>query len=539
MVSIFLGGLFIVSNGDVDSFTPRLLVAATTCTYVASLVFTFAVHKGIPSKVIASLQIVCDLVLVTLVVYVTGGIGSALTFLYGIIIILGTLFVGPRWTLYTAMAALFLYASLGFALASEALPIPPDQSPALYELRSGELAFAALSNCLGLSLVAVLAGSLSYRLSRAGGALRQATADVKKLERLNDNIVRSIRSGLLTTSLDGRVEMINEAGLEMFATDQKCLVGASLREILPEAHQPLQDQPRGEGLAQSPNGHRFPVGFTKTPLLDGQGASTGQLISFQDLTQVRELKQQAEKAEKLAALGRLAAGLAHEVRNPLGAIRGCVELVRDGLHVSNEDRQLLSTVLREVDRLDDLVGTILYAGRPSPPDARITNLTQLSAEVVEMTRKGITFPGTVACTSQSGHSAEVWARVDGDQMRQVLWNLIKNAIQASSSGGRVLVEAFYDDAVPSVRISDEGEGIEESTKERLFETYHSTRPHGMGLGLTIVKQIIDAHGATIDIRSEPGKGSEFTIQFQPANTECSGADRQDTSRQVYSGLGLG
>ena len=500
--------LLLVGDANLESFTPRLLLTLTVATYCASLGFAVWLLKA-PGRVVAlaHVQLAWDVVFATTLIYASGGVASAFTFLYGIAILAAALIVGPRATRATAMSGLVAYTLVGLTLATGWLPPPPDQPTGRYLLEGGELVFPFFSNVVGLLLVTLLATNLAERLRQTGGALQRATENVASLTRLNDDIVRSLASGLLTTDLEGKVLTINQAGAEMFGASETQLLGLSLTQLLP-AHDP-SGVGRGEGNGMRPAGDTFPVGYSATPLIGARGEVIGRLLSFQDLTEIQRLRDAAERAERLAALGRLATGLAHEIRNPLSSISGAVELVREAQALEDEDRRLLGIVLGEVERLNDLVTTMLQVGRPRDPSVAKVELDRLVRDVVAVAKTAAETMGGVDVVTDL---TPVSARVDADQMRQVVWNLLKNAIQASPKGGRITVTtAAHEVAGAAIEVRDEGTGIAPSDMERLFDTFYSSRPHGVGLGLALVRQIVDAHRGSIVVESAPGEGATFRV----------------------------
>jgi signal transduction histidine kinase len=232
-----------------------------------------------------------------------------------------------------------------------------------------------------------------------------------------------------------------------------------------------------------------------------------------------QLRDAAVRGERLAVLGRLSAGLAHEIRNPLSSISGSVELVRASGHVDDEDKHLLSIVLNEVERLDDLVSTMLLVGKPREPQQREHDLRALVEPVVEMARRGPALNANVAMlTNLPEHPVLGW--IDGDQIRQVIWNLVKNALQASPPGATVRVCAESDGEQAVLKVIDQGRGIDPSQRDKVYNMFHSERTHGAGIGLALVRQIVDAHGGTIEIESEQHRGATFIVRLpaRPAPT---------------------
>lgn len=532
VATLLLGGALLIVTEDgrgFDAFTPRLLVSLIGSLYAASLVFALWLRLAPDRGRVALAQVCADLVLTTGLVYVTGGPSSGFTFLYGVAVLMAAMVVGPLAARVTGAIAIAMYVSLAGGLASRVIVPPLDQRPEAYLLSRSELFYVGLLNVSGLLLVTLLAGNLAARLLSAGGQLRVATASAARLVRLNDDIVRSLSSGLVSTDLRGNIRSINPTGIEMLGARVDALLGQSAASVLGIDLELLSgpNRPpggavmRSEGVATRADGVAFPVGFSVNSLVSGDGTSIGSLILFQDLSEITRLREVAAREERLAVLGRLSAGLAHEIRNPLSSISGSVQLVRDSPQLTAEERRLLEIVLAEVERLDDLVTTMVQVGRPRQPQRETCDLRPMVEAIVEMARRG-------HANVQAMHiepslpSEPVLAFVDGDQVRQVLWNLIKNALQASPPGGvvRVTLNARAEHAV--LAVSDEGQGISPSQRDKVYNMFYSERTHGAGIGLALVRQIVDAHGGTIEIESEEQKGATFVVRF-PRNAPRRGS----------------
>lgn len=505
-------------EAEYSRFTPTFLSLLIAATYGGSVAFAawLALARNLTTQ--AAVQIAFDLAVTSGLVYVSGGVGSAFTFLYGISVLMAAITIGPRATLVTAGFALFSFLTLGAMVANGWLPHPPDQAVDRYVLSSGDTAFYIFRNLIGLVVVSLLASNLSSRILTTGGELKLAAQSAMALAQLNNDIVRSMSSGLISTDFDGTVLSVNPAGAEMFRANPDQIVGRMASQFLPVGMlTESEDIARQEGEAVRVNGERFPVGYSISPLRDSDGRETGKLLMFQDLTEIAELRATAERSEQLAGLGRLAAGLAHEIRNPLSSISGSVELVRESAELSEEERRLLGIVLDEAQRLNGLVTTMLRVGKPVEANRVRRDLSAVVDDVVQMARQGLGRLTNVDIRyERSTESCD--ALIDADQVRQVVWNLVKNAIQASSPGMPVTLRVFSDDAgFKVVEVSDHGEGITETARNKLFDTFYSGRRQGVGLGLALVKQIVDAHGARIDVTSKPGRGATFSVRFPSAD----------------------
>lgn len=532
--TLLLGGTLMIAlegNRGIDAFTPRFLVALIAAIFGVSLVFALWLLGTERRDQVAITQVVFDLLLTTCLVYVTGATNSGFTFLYGVAVLMAAMVLGPASARSTGFGALLLYASLIMGLWLELIPAPPDQDPTLYRGPIADIAYTALLHLSSLLLVTLLADNLSERLMRAGGQLRQAEANAATLAQLNDNIVRSLSSGLVTTDRLGNIRTINASGLEMLGGSVEALAGRPVTRWLPidwkrvtatlrATAEPIQ---RAEGQARRLDGTHFPAGYSVNRLVDIDGSSSGALVVFQDLTEIFELRQTATRQERLAVLGRLSAGLAHEIRNPLSSISGSVQLVRGSEALDGEDKRLLGIVLDEVERLADLVTTMLEVGRPRKPRRQLTDLRTIVRDVADMTRAGLGMKTGIAITEPPSQ-APVLADVDPDQIRQVVWNLTKNAIQASPPKATITLACQCTaDGQPQLEVTDQGEGMDPTQQAKVYEMFHSERTHGAGIGLALVRQIVDAHQARIEIVSDSGRGASFLVTFnrpEPATPEA-------------------
>lgn len=230
--------------------------------------------------------------------------------------------------------------------------------------------------------------------------------------------------------------------------------------------------------------------------------------------------ERAEVAERLAVLGGIAAGLAHEIRNPLGSISGSIELLREAPGLGDEDRQLCEIIQREAGRLNDLVSDMMDLSRPRQPDPAAVDIPALAHDVVALAAQSERSGAGDVSVVYEGPESSVWAFCDGGQMRQVLWNLVRNAVQASAAGSKVLVTVSEIDDRIRFAVTDEGPGIAPESRQKIFESFFTTRSHGAGIGLAVVRRIIDDHakfGATIDVRTgNHGKGATFEVRLARA-----------------------
>jgi len=486
-----------------DGFTPTALTALIVVTFSTTAVALGGRLAGWPFGGRAWLSIAADLVVATGLVYVSGGAASAFSILYGASILGAAITIGVRGAVVATAASLVLYALIALGVSSSWLPVPPDQNPAAYALELRELAFSMLSNVVGLVAVGGLSLVLASRLEQERGAAVAAEAARARLSQLNDDIVRSLGSGLVTLGADDRVTFINEAGLALLDRTEADILGQPIEAVLGFA--PAMDG-RAEGRSTTADGRALVLGYSRTPLVGEAGRS---LLLFQDLTEITELREAAKRADQLAVLGRLAAGLAHEIRNPLGSIQGSVQLVRDSGDLDPEDASLLDLVRGEVQRLNDLVVTMLAVGRPTAPRPRQADLAQVVRATVQLIESDADL--TEGRPVDVIGPASIAAVFDPDAMKQVVWNLVKNALQASPAQGQVRVRVREESDQVLLEVEDEGEGVPEEEREKLFDMFFTKRARGIGLGLALVHQIVEAHWGTIAVTQGESGGALFRV----------------------------
>ncbi|MBO6938015.1 MAG: PAS domain-containing protein [Deltaproteobacteria bacterium] len=503
---LLLGGTLWLNLGAglaADGFTPVMLSVLIVGTFTSSVLALAGRLAGWPLTPRALIPLLADLVLATGLVYLSGGAASAFSILYGAAVLSAAVTLGGRAATFTTAASIVLYVLVGLALSAEWVPPPPDQNPQAYRVDIQALGYSLLSNLVGLVVVGGLSVALAARLQKERGVARAAEQERARLSQLNDDIVRSLSSGLVTLSDDERITSINPAGLEMLGLAEHRVLGEPVGELL--GFTPAMDR-RAEQHATLPDGRVLVLGYSRTPLVDSSGRS---LLLFQDLTEIQDLRTAAKRAEQLAVLGHLAAGLAHEIRNPLGAIRGSVQLVRDASELNEEDATLLDLVQGEVLRLNELVTTMLAVGRPVAPTPTDIDLADVAQGVSQLVSGDQELLGSKTIQVEAAEPLPLEA--DADAIRQVVWNLVKNALQASPERGVVTVRARRSDEAVVLEVEDQGEGIPEAEREKLFDMFYSKRARGIGLGLALVHQIVESHKGTISVADGADGGALLRV----------------------------
>ena len=513
---LLLGGtlwLSLETGLAAEGFTSMALTALIVLTFATSALVAGGRIAGWSLRSRALGALAADLVLATGLVYVSGGAGSAFSILYGAAVLSAAIILGGRAATLATAASIVLYVVVALAVTAGWIAAPPDQSPAAYRLDVHALGVSLLSNVVGLVVVGALSVALAGRLSRERGVARAAEEERARLSRLNDDIVRSLSSGLMTLGEGDRITSINPAGVQLLGAPEEDVVGAPVEAVL--GFRPGLDE-RAEAKSQLADGRELILGYSRTPLVEASGRS---LLLFQDLTEIEELRDAARRAERLALLGHLAAGLAHEIRNPLGSIHGSVQLVRESGALDDEDAALLDLVKIEVRRLNELVSTMLAVGRPATPQPRPVDVASLAREVARLVEGDADLVGRRTVVVEAPDVLE--AEVDPDGIRQVIWNLVKNGLQASPEGEQVTVRLRSAGDALELEVEDRGAGVPEDERRRLFESFYTRRARGIGLGLALVHQIVRGHGGEIRVTDGAGGGALFQITL-PRRFETAG-----------------
>jgi two-component system sensor histidine kinase PilS (NtrC family) len=464
----------------------------------------------------ARLQFVFDVLLITWLVWITGYFQSPYTGLYVVLISVASLFLGPRDTMTASVgsaAAFTLSSLLAFTrgLSNESL-VNTIQSVGLSDV--------------SFLVVGLLAAKLAHRQTISDVQLAAATRSLADLRALHERIVESIRSGVITTDLQGRIYTFNAAAEEITGYkasevrghDASMFFGDMSRQIVDSMNAAATGKvsPRFQADCLTPNGLALRLGFTIAPLFAESGETSGMVITFQDLTDVRALEETSRRQDRMAAVGRMAASIAHEIRNPLAAMRGSIQMLRSEMDGESEQAQLMEIILRESDRLNKIVADYLNYARPRPAELKNVDVSAVVGDTFKLLRNSDEI--------LNGHKLEEAlpdrpAIISGDpeQLKQVCWNIARNALKAMPEGGtfRVSLEQVDGNRL-RLAFSDNGRGMTREQVEHLFEPFTSTTG-GTGLGLSIVYQIIRDHSGTINVRSLEGQGTTITIEL-PATT---------------------
>ena len=515
--AVWARGTFATSVGDsLQSIKPLILVVA-----LLTLVYSVAHILWKNYLLQARFQFLVDVLLVSWLVWITGAVRSPYTALYIVVISVASWFIGPRGALIASIGSAAAFNACSLLLLNGV--VPASNGPT-------EESLASVIQSMGLAdvsflVVGLLAAKLAERQLHSDVQLAAATRSLADLRALHERIVESIRSGLITTDLTGRIYAFNAAAEEitgyeaddvrsknaaMFFGDMTRQIAVSM-----EAAAAGKVSPRFEVDSLTQSGFMLHLGFSIAPLFLESGETSGLVITFQDLTDVRVMEETARRQDRLAAVGRLAASIAHEIRNPLAAMRGSIQMLRSELTDNSDHGQLMEIILRESDRLNKIVTDYLNYARPRPAEMSEVDVSALIRETLKLLRNSPEI--------SDGHTLKedlpdgpLMVKGDAEQLKQICWNVARNAMQAMPDGGEFFVHAERTNADRvHITFKDSGCGMSPEQVERLFEPFTSTTG-GTGLGLSIVYQIIRDHSGTINVRSRQGKGTVISVELPGA-----------------------
>ncbi|HET9307477.1 MAG TPA: ATP-binding protein [Candidatus Sulfotelmatobacter sp.] len=508
ILTLLLGIELAVAQISPAPLPMRLFVGTILFWFSLSLFYVLLLSLWQEHRLQASLQVVTDLLMVSLVVHETGGWDSSLNFLYPLVIIVASVLLPRVWAHLVAALAFILYGTVLDLNYYAVVPSYCTTHPALKALQG-----IIFVNLFAFLAVAYLASLLTAKLRQARVQLKDTSGALENLQALHENIIHSISSGLITTGLDGRVTLVNAAAQRLLERTPGELLGAPVSQLfldpLPTVESP---QNHGEVRFDVPARFRRTV-RVRVSALTVTERDLGYVYVLDDLTEIRRLEREVRMQDRLAAVGRLAAAIAHEIRNPLTSIAGSVSML-SGLPETNEDhRRLLNIVTRESQRLNGIITDFLAYSRTKQYHFEKVDLLHLVEDTLTLMDHRMTAEKTGIRIDRSFPGSPALALADGDKLKQVFWNLCENAVRAMKGGGTltVRVEPLGEDW--QIGFSDTGAGMTPQQTEKIFEPFQSNFEGGTGLGLAIVYQIMQAHEGKVWARSKPGQGTTFVLRL--------------------------
>jgi two-component system, NtrC family, sensor histidine kinase PilS len=519
-VRIFILTLLLAIEIAVAQFSPtplpmRLFVSTILFWFSLSLFYVLLLSLWKEHQLQASLQVLTDLALVTLVVHETGGWDSSLNFLYPLAIVVASVLLPRVWAYLIAALAFILYGTVLELNYYAVIPSYCTTHPGFQALQA-----IIFVNLFAFLAIAYLAGLLTAKLRQVGVQLKDTSGALESLQVLHENIIHSISSGLVTTGLDGRITLVNAAGQRLLERTAAELVGTPVHQLFMDPLPIVESQDKhAEVRFDNPGKFRKTLRARVAALTVPERGDQGYVYVLDDLTEIRRLEREVRMQDRLAAVGRLAAAIAHEIRNPLTSIAGSVSMLSGVPEMNEEHRRLLDIVTRESQRLNAIITDFLAYSRTKQYHFERVDLIHLVEDTLTLIDHRMTAENTGIHVRRSFPVKTAWTLADGDKLKQVFWNLCENAVRAMQQGGTltVAVEAAGEDW--QVGFTDTGTGMTPQQTEKIFEPFQSNFEGGTGLGLAIVYQIMQAHEGKIFARSKQGQGSTFVLRLHRLDAE--------------------
>jgi two-component system sensor histidine kinase PilS (NtrC family) len=391
-------------------------------------------------------------------------------------------------------------------------------SPYAVDLRTLQVKIGV--SFFGFFAVAYLSSHLAESLRKVGEELRDKNGQVASLRAKTENILESMRDGLVSTDLKGFVSELNSSGAAILGLTPDELRGKPIQPLFPGLHTETFSVPDGNALPArqevtylNPRGEHRILGVSVSPLIVPAIGRVGYVHNFQDLTEEKRREAEYRTKDRMATLGRMAAGIAHEIRNPLASITGSVKLLQSISHLDDDQSKLIEIVSNESERLNKLVSDFLLYCRDHRPEPQEVDLSNVLEETLVLLSHHPLFGANIRVQKRlPAKPLLIWA--DADKLRQVFWNISDNALKAMPEGGELTVQVEEaGERKVRVILSDTGVGFTEQQLEKVFEPFQPGFSGGTGLGLAIVYQIMQGLQGTIRVESEAGKGARFVLEF--------------------------
>lgn len=484
-------------------------------------------------------QFLCDALLVTWLVWHTGDISSPYITLYIVLIGVASFFLRPLPTLLTSA----MCAGLFIAMSISAITTVVETSGPAQDVRKAVQVVSF--HVVAMLVVGLLASRLSER-HRSVDELEAMGRNFANLRALHERIVESIRSGLVTTDLEGNIYSFNAAASEITGYKFDDVRGTSVYRLFGDITEQIElslaaadanehQVPRFEADLTTPDGFAVRIGFGVSRLYSESNEASGLIITFQDLTEIRSMEESVRRKDRLAAVGRVAAGLAHEIRNPLGAMRGAIQVLESTTPKESMQASLMDIILKESDRLNSIITNFLGYARPAAANFKDTDVAAAIRETVMLMKHSPDVREGHELIAEVGDETNIIS-ADAGQLKQIFWNLARNALQAMPDGGTLRIGLQN---IPNKRIrivfEDTGRGMSPEQVEQLFEPFSNSTSGGTGLGLSIVYQIVRDHNGVINVRSREGSGTTITLEL-PRDSRRS-FDARQTVRDGDTRLG--
>jgi len=509
------------------------LYILTGVIYFLTLCYALLLNRIRKHILFAYVQLFLDVLFVTALIYVTGGIESIFSFMYILTIINAAIMLYRRGGLLIASASSICYGSLLDLQYFNIIHPFYTRATGLMTYSIGYFFYTLLMNIAAFYVVALLSSYLAEELRRSSVKLKAKQYDLDQLELLHRNIVQSMSTGLITLNDRLKITYVNPAAEMISGSGYDELEGSYIGDIFPkivpylslgvERGGNIDMAHRQKGIDidfERQDGNKLYLGFSQSILRDPNGEEMGLILIFQDLTEFRQMQEQVRRMDRLAVAGELAAGIAHEIKNPLASLSGSIQMLRDEVEFGPMQQRLMDITMREAERLNALVNEFLLFSRPEKTVDQSVEVNEVIKDTLEMLKNSPELSRPIRI--EKNLTDNLWVHIDAQRLQQVIWNLVLNAVQEMTNSGLLTIATAVrtnrsggevEQKLAEISIADTGPGILRENHGKVFDPFFTTKDQGTGLGLAIVHRIVEDYGGEIFLESDGRSGTTFTLQF--------------------------
>jgi two-component system, NtrC family, sensor histidine kinase PilS len=533
IVTLFLGTTIFI---DIKKHTFQ--VSQITINYfylIAAAIYFFSIIYILLFKFVKYLhyniylQITADVVLITFLIFMTGNTQIDYSLFYTLAIIYSVIFLGSRGGFIVATASSIFY---GLLMELQYYRIVPFISSIGYDynLKLTDVITNTLLHVVSFYVLAILASFVVEQEKKTRHLLEEKESEFNQLDLLFRSIVESVYNGVMTINLNNIIKTFNHAAEEITGYTRTKVRNRKIEDLFPEflpflTAETINEQTRKrlEVTIAGKKGNKINLGLSVSPLIGRYDNQIGNILIFQDLTKIKQMEEKLEKSKNMALIGEMAAGLAHEMRNPLAAITGSIELLGQGLKLDGTDERLMQIILRGKDQLDGFARDFLSLARPVPVSRELVDLNEVVEEVLDYIKLNKDWTNKIKIVKVASMNVKAFA--NKEQIRQIINNLVLNAIQSMEEGGVLSIETKMakqdDDRIEyaELKVSDTGCGIKEDDLKKIFGPFFTNKEKGTGLGLTIVNHIVEGYNGKIKIESTLNRGTVCSVWLPDKKVE--------------------